>query len=77
MTNQYHTTVVRELEECAEQLVALAFEPVTLQSGPHGATKQRELKTLALAQRISNIRQYLSGHEQMPRYDLEVDNTAL
>ena len=77
MTNSYHTTVNREIEECVEQLVALAFEPVTLQAGPQGATKQRELKTLALAQRISNIRQHLSGHEQMPRYDLEVDNTAL
>ena len=77
MTNQYNTTVNRELEQCVEQLVALALEPVTLQAGAGNATEQRVDKTLALAQRISNIRQHLSGHEQMPRYDLEVDNTAL
>jgi hypothetical protein len=46
------TTVNREIEQCVEQLIKLAFEP-----------KQQEL--LALAERISNIRQHLSGHEQM------------
>ena len=61
----YTTTVNREIEKCAEQLVALALEPVVLQAGPGNANEQRVDKMLALAERISNIRQHLSGHEQM------------
>lgn len=58
-------TINREIEQCVEQLVALALEPVVLQSGAGNASQQREDKMLALAKRISNIRQHLSGHEQM------------
>ena len=53
------TTVNREIEQCVEQLVALALESQA------GAGEQRVDKMLALAERISNIRQHLSGHEQM------------
>jgi|SaaInl74LU_5_DNA_1037368.scaffolds.fasta_scaffold175561_1 hypothetical protein len=65
LTNPYHTTVSREIERCAEQLVKMAFEPVVLQAGAGNASEQRVDKMLALADRIVNIRQHLSGHEQM------------
>tara|TARA_R110000796_G_scaffold219836_1_gene335913 strand:- start:7 stop:195 length:189 start_codon:yes stop_codon:yes gene_type:complete len=52
-TNELHTPVVKEIEECVALLV-------------HCRSLDEQL---ALARRISNIRECLSGHEQMPIWE--------
>lgn len=52
-TNESHTPVVKEIEECVALLI-------------HCRTLDQQL---ALARRISNIRDCLTGHEQMPIWE--------